>query len=287
MFYLFIYNLFSERYAKNKTISDDTKIARSLILLLKIFLILSTAATILSIFLPQFVCYLTSAMYVYNLSRKWFPVLVILQYYIYLNHACLMAEFIARHIIAAYSLLIIVKECEIRDKSIKMFSSVKKLGIMEQDAFETFKCVQYIVLRLNTIFGKFLLPGFMVIKMLVSICANCAAFTAKAKYPILTMARKINLTVFSLLAVYFIRAFCGFTGSFANSFNKTVKYWKLHSRSIYTKKSFKAIPSMYIRAGMFVKIVKFTSMRMFIAISKYTAKLLINLTNRRHQSEGF
>lgn len=273
---------FAERYAKTQTISDDSKIARKLPLLLKIFPILGTAGTILSIFLPQFVCYLTSAMYVYNLSRSWFPFLVLLQYYIYLNYAFLMAEFIARHTIAAYSLLIIVKECENQVNSSRSFLTVSKLRHMESHGLKVMRCIYYIISRLNAIFGKFILPGFMVVKMLISICANCAAFTAKAKYPVLTVARKINLTIFSLLAISFIQAFCDFTGNISCSFNGTVKKWKLNARSAHNKKSFKAIPCVYIRAGMFIKIVKFTSVKMFKAISKHTAKLMINMTKGKH-----
>lgn len=152
----------------------------------------------------------------------------------------------------------------------------------ERESLHAFRCIQFIVQRLNDILSRFIITGFLMATTVIPICANCAAVTATAKSTILLMVRKMNLTLFSLISLSFSHTFCSFTGDFSNSGNGIVKQWKLHSGNAYRRKMFRSIPKLSIRAGSFLRISKFTSMKIFISVSKYTAKLLINIMKNRH-----
>lgn len=150
----------------------------------------------------------------------------------------------------------------------------------ERHALHAYLCLKFILQRLNYIV-KALMPCNFLILSILSIYANCVAATLKAKSPVLLIIRKANLCSYTLLVITFIEKLCAVAGKVLSDSNKGLKKWRLNSKQAYYKKSFKAIPPMQLKAGPFLKVNKFTSMKILIHIIKYTGKMLINMMKEK------
>lgn len=126
-----------------------------------------------------------------------------------------------------------------------------------------------------------LIPCNFLIFSILSVYANCIAATLKAKSPIVTIIRKANLTTYTLIVIVYVEKLCGIAGKVLSDSNKGLKKWRLNTKQLYYKKSFKAIPPMQLKAGPFAKINKFTSMKIIINVIKYTGKMLINMMKEK------
>lgn len=268
---------FREHYITDFQLIPGKALAKHLKIYVSIFPVIGTVATVLAIIMPKMACHLCSIVYVYNLSKMWLPFLILLQYYIFLQVTFVIGEYAGRYGVLFHSIFVVVKELRRYRTSL----TIDRLRT-EQHALLNFTCLKFIVQRLNAVHGQFLLPGHLLATTVIPICTNTAAVLAVARSPLLTIIRKINLTMFSVTCVIYIQTLCSVAGKFYKVGAKGAKQWKVHSSTSYYRKAFTALPPMYFRAGSFTKVVGYTSMKIIGAIIKYTGKVLINVSKHDH-----
>lgn len=66
--------------------------------------------TVVSLFRSHLVCFLTSLVFVYDLPRKFIPLLAAIQLYVYLHNAIILIESTARFAVFTHSIVIVTGE---------------------------------------------------------------------------------------------------------------------------------------------------------------------------------
>lgn len=245
------------------------------------FPFLAIVATIVCCFIPHLAPYTTSIIYIYNLTFwRWFPFLLVLQSYIYLNFSILLAEFLTRFYLFAHSADIIVKELRPG-----IYSSLTKKELRtETNVHKVFQSLKYLAHRINWTFGRFLIPAHLVILICLVMYSNCTVVFYTSPSLLVMIMRKTSVGSYSLIICLYILVFGQIADKFSKRFLKLIKQWENQSKLLYYKKAFKAIPPLYLKIGDFAYMTKFTSMRILINAFKYTGMLLIQVMRSRRLS---